>query len=93
MGHFVNAPLVVARQENGSHIYLYHGAPVPSSVHPDEVKRLKADGMLSSDADEASADSSPAKSATKDEWVAFAESKGDSDASSKTKEQLVADHG
>lgn len=96
MGHFVNAPLVVARQENGTDIYLYQGAPVPPSVKADEVKRLVADGLLTKNAEEAADDSepkAPAKSASKEDWVTYAQAKGDADAESKTKEQLVSDHG
>jgi hypothetical protein len=35
----------------------------------------------------------PVKSALKAEWVAYAESRGDGDASGKTKDQLIKEHG
>lgn len=90
----VTAPLVVARQANGSNVHLYTGTPVPDSVDKEEVKRLleggfiEAVGSASDDGEKA-----PAKSASKEEWVAYAESQGDDEAADKTKEQLIADHG
>lgn len=38
--------LVIATQEDGSHVYLYQGQPVPASVSADEVKRLKSGGFI-----------------------------------------------
>lgn len=98
MDYFVTAPLVITRAENGSDLYLYQGAPLPSHVKAEEVARLKADKLIGGEAaavaaESGSPDAAPAKSAPKDEWVAYAESKGDSGAADKTKEQLIADHG
>lgn len=42
----VIVPLVVAKQEDGSDVYLYQGVPVPKTVPEDEVKRLKAGGFI-----------------------------------------------
>lgn len=46
MSHQVIVPLVVATQEDGSALYLYQGAPVPSSLPDAEVKRLKDGGFI-----------------------------------------------
>lgn len=101
MSYRVTAPLVVARQKSGSNIHLYTGSPVPDSVGKDELKRLEEGGFIESVGgsqaapapDEEAGDKPPAKSASKDEWVAFAESRGDTDASGKTKDELIAEHG
>jgi hypothetical protein len=42
--------------------------------------------------DDAAVPDPPAKSASKDEWVEFAESQGDDDAASKTKQELIDEH-
>lgn len=40
MTHIVITALVVAKVDDGSNVYLYRGAPVPSNVSEAEVKRL-----------------------------------------------------
>lgn len=49
MGYRVTAPLVIAKQPNGSDLYLYQGAPVPEGLSDDEVKRLEEGGFIESD--------------------------------------------
>jgi hypothetical protein len=46
MSYRIKAPLVITKNENGSDLYLYQGAPLPSHVKADEIKRLQADDML-----------------------------------------------
>lgn len=50
MSYHVSAPLVVAKQPNGSDLYLYQGAPVPEDLSSDEVKRLEEGGFIEKDA-------------------------------------------
>jgi hypothetical protein len=46
VAHKVIVPLVVATQEDGTHVYLYEGAPVPASVGEAEIARLGAEGFI-----------------------------------------------
>lgn len=48
MGYRVTAPLVVARQDNGTDVYLYAGSPVPETVGKDELDRLSEGGFIES---------------------------------------------
>lgn len=41
MAHKVTAPLVIAKNEGGSDVYLYEGAEVPNGLAEGELKRLK----------------------------------------------------
>lgn len=59
MAYCVTAPLVVARQSNGTHVYLYAGAPLPDTVSKDEAERLVDGGFVES-LDERKAESKPA---------------------------------
>lgn len=91
----VTAPLVVARQKGGTNVHVYAGSPVPDSVSKEEVDRLLEGGFIEAVGEasaESDGDKAPAKSASKEEWVAYAESQGDDEAADKTKEQLIADH-
>jgi hypothetical protein len=51
--YVVTAPLAVVRntEHGGRQEYLYQGAPVPSYVSSDEVKRLSDDGLIASTGD------------------------------------------
>lgn len=42
----VLAPLVITKQEDGSDVYLYQGAPMPEGISDAEVKRLTAEGFI-----------------------------------------------
>lgn len=44
--HIVTAALVITKKEDGSDLYLYEGAVVPSFVSADELKRLAAEGFI-----------------------------------------------
>lgn len=46
MSHIVKSALVIARAEDGSDVYLYRGAPVPSHVPAKEVARLVEGGFV-----------------------------------------------
>lgn len=46
-GHVVTAPLVIASDAEGRHVYLYEGQPVPAGIPAAEVKRLVEGGFLS----------------------------------------------
>ena len=37
----VTAPLVIARREDGSDVYVYRGSPLPEGLAKDEDKRLE----------------------------------------------------
>lgn len=49
MTHSVTAALVLAKQEDGSVVYLYQGAQVPASVPKDEVARLVEGELIAVD--------------------------------------------
>jgi hypothetical protein len=53
MSYHVTAPLVVAKQPNGSDLYLYQGAPVPDGLADGEIKRLEEGDFIEKDAAEA----------------------------------------
>jgi hypothetical protein len=44
--YVAKSALVLARDEEGSFVYLYAGARVPSSIPQDEIDRLANDGHL-----------------------------------------------
>lgn len=46
MSHIVKSPLVIAKAEDGSDVYLYRGAPVPSHIDAKEVARLVEGGFV-----------------------------------------------
>lgn len=56
MSKQVIVPLVIAKQEDGSDLYLYQGAPVPESLSKDEVKRLSDGGFIGDVKEAASTD-------------------------------------
>ena len=57
----VDAPLVIARQSNGSNLHLYAGSPVPDSVGDEERKRLEEGGFISKVGEEQKSSRSSAK--------------------------------
>ena len=59
MAHKVVKPLVITKKQDGSDLYLYHGAVLPDFVSDDEVKRLVDEEFVEKVGDE------PAKSAAK----------------------------
>lgn len=97
MGYRVKTASAVAYQQDGSQVIRYQGQALPDSVTKDEMKRLEEGGFIEAvGSPQVSAENdekAPAKSASKEEWVAYAESRGDDAAADKTKEQLIADHG
>jgi len=46
MSHIVKSPLVIAKAEDGSDVYLYRGAPVPSHIDSKEIARLVEGGFI-----------------------------------------------
>lgn len=46
MSHIVKGALVIAKAEDGSDVYLYRGAPVPSHISTKEVARLVEGGFI-----------------------------------------------
>lgn len=54
MAYVVTSPLVIAKKQDGSDLYLYENAEVPDFVSADEIKRLTALGMIAKEADGAS---------------------------------------
>lgn len=85
----------------GRRIYLDHGVGVPAEAKKAHVEHLLNVGLIEStdsvpaDDDPDGPGGAPAKSATKDEWVAYAVSQGaaQADAEAQTKEQLIAEYG
>lgn len=60
MAHVVTAPLVIAKNEDGSDLYLYEGAQLPSHVKGDALKALVDSGLVEErKADEPRAASGP----------------------------------
>lgn len=46
MAHIVTAPLVITKKEDGSDLYLYQGAALPSFAKTAEIKRLSDEGFI-----------------------------------------------
>lgn len=99
--HTVTAPLVVLRQQDGSRVHLYQGAPVPDTADSEHVDQLVELGMLGKAETAVAAASGeapagpPAKSASKADWEAYARSQGatDADLDGATKDDIVAIYG
>lgn len=53
MAHFVSAPLVIAKNEDGSDLYLYQGAKLPSHVKGDALKAFVDAGLVAKSEEEA----------------------------------------
>jgi hypothetical protein len=60
MGHYVTAPLVVAKDVVGADVYLYGGSQVPGNVSESEVARLLEGGFIA----ESEAEGDPSESWT-----------------------------
>ena len=91
--YYVKVPLVIARDTEGKDRYLYRGAIVPSDVPPAEVQRLVDGEFLGQVGGEPA--TTPARSAVKADWVAFAVAQGmdKADAEKLKKEELLAKYG
>jgi hypothetical protein len=81
MTYTVTSPLVIATAENGSRHHLYQGSPVPPYIGEDELKRLAADGHIAAADEEPASEESPTTEAPKgnasrEEWAAYATTKG-----------------
>ena len=48
-GYTVKAPLVIAVDERGAHVYAYQGEPLPDSVKGDQLKRFVDEGFITKD--------------------------------------------
>jgi hypothetical protein len=78
----VTAMLVIATDENGVRHHLYQGAPLPASIGQDELDRLASEGFIADAAEveaEAAApavDEAPKGNASREDWAAYAKSKG-----------------
>lgn len=93
MSYSVIVPLVVATQEDGSHAYLYQGAPVPGSVHEDEIKRLADGGFIVKDKTAEVVeipDGDPTEEWTAKQLDAYADAKGIDIKSAKNKTEKLA---
>jgi hypothetical protein len=84
MGHIVAAPLVIVRTQEGGHLYLYEGMPVPANADKEDVERLDRDGFFADSAtsaepaaepDEAPS-GRPAGNASREEWATYAVESG-----------------
>ena len=65
MSKLVKAPLVIAKREDGSDVYVYRGAPLPDGLAKGEAKRLEE--FLEDAPDAGSGDDGAAKVATVDD--------------------------
>lgn len=96
MGYRVKGPLATFRVA-GQLMYVYHDGVLPEGVDKADLKHLLDSDLIEKVSESAPADDdkAPAKSATKDEWEAFARSKGASDADldGKTKDDLITAYG
>lgn len=81
----VTAMLVIATDEQGAMHHLYQGAPLPASIGQDELDRLAGEGFIAEVAEvaevevEAEAppvDEAPKGNASREDWAAYAKSKG-----------------
>lgn len=89
----VTAPLVIVGDGTGRLHHFYKDAILPAGLDDDHVQQLVDQGMVEETANPTVADEvkQPAKSATKDEWIAYARSQGasDEDVDDKTKDALI----
>jgi hypothetical protein len=80
MTYTVTAPLVIATAENGSQHHLYKGSPVPPFIGEDELKRLAGDGHIAEVTEAPTAEEpvvdTPKGNASREEWAAYAATKG-----------------
>lgn len=83
MSKIVKAPLVIAKREDGSDVYVYAGSPLPDGLAKGEVGRL-ADYLEADDApaegDSEPGSEQPAGNASLEEWQEFARTQGATDA-------------
>lgn len=91
--HIAITPLVIARDSEGRHVYLYDGQPVPANVPAAEVKRLVDGGFLAAaeDTDEQPfPEGDPAESWKVDQLKAFAAADGIDLGDAKNKADILA---
>lgn len=76
MSHIVTSALVIAKAEDGSDVYLYRGAPVPSHIDSKEVARLVEGGFIeevkASESERDYPDGEPAETWKGDQLKAYA---------------------
>lgn len=89
----VTAPLVIVKDATGRMHHFYRDSILPGGLDGDHVAQLVQDGMVEETANPtiSEAPTRPAKSASKDEWIAYARVRGASDAEidGKTKDALI----
>jgi hypothetical protein len=101
----VIGPLAIVTGKDGKHKYLYTGAPVPSDIDKAQRDRLVADGLIGEveasggdvEVTEESAEpkvARPAHVAPRDDWEAYAVSRGTPQLKAKTmsKRELIDAH-
>lgn len=93
MSHIVTSALVIAKAEDGSDVYLYRGAPVPSHIDSKEVARLVEGGFVeevkASEPDRQYPDGDPVESWTVAQLTAWAADNGVEDVPAGPKPAVV----
>ena len=101
MSDKVIAPLVAVNGADGRVKYLYHGTTVPSDVSEDDLKRLRADGLVEKfaepETESATGDGAALERPTEsgpgsalEKWVAYAAAHEVEHAPEATKAEIVA---
>lgn len=81
MGLFVKAPLAIVKDVEGKFHHVYEGAPVSFEADKEHLKMLLNDGILgeveeAAPVEEESSNGAPKGNASREEWAAYATSKG-----------------
>ena len=95
MTYIVKAMLVIATDETGHRHHLYQGAPLPASIGEDELKRLANEDLIEkADApaeepkpEDPPVDGAPKGNASREEWAAYATTKGAPEEETKSVEE------
>lgn len=98
MSRIVKAPLVIAKREDGSDVYVYAGSPLPDGLAKGEVARLAdylEDEASVEDGEAESGSEQPAGNASLEEWQEFARTQGatDTDLDGKSRNDLRDQYG
>lgn len=79
MGYAVTAPLVIVADDTGQMHHVYTGGRLPANADEKHVQQLLDDGLVEkveADADAPPADEAPKGNASREEWAAYAATKG-----------------
>jgi hypothetical protein len=93
MTYVVKAQLVQAKLDHGGYVHLYQGAPLPDNMDPEQLEQLIETDMVgdpdapAEEPEESQAPGAPKGNASREEWAAYASSKGASSDETKPVEE------